>query len=163
MGLDHVRRTYERWGAEDPMYAVLTRHDRAGNRWDRDAFFRHGQEEIGRVVAYLDGLGLDIRGGRALDFGCGAGRLSQALADHVETVVGVDIAESMVEAAREYDRHGDRVRYVVNTTPDLTRFEDDSFDFAYSNITLQHVPPRYARPYVRESFRMVRPGECVTS
>jgi ubiquinone/menaquinone biosynthesis C-methylase UbiE len=161
VGLGFVKKTYERWGAEDPMYAVLTRHDRAGNRWDADEFFRHGREEIERVISYLDGLGIDVRGGRALDFGCGAGRLSQALADHAGEVVGVDIARSMVEAARTHNRHGNRVSYVVNDAPDLGLFEDASFDFVYSNITLQHIPPRYARTYVREFFRIVRPGGCV--
>jgi hypothetical protein len=30
MGLDFIRKTYERWGRDDPMYAVLTRHEMAG-------------------------------------------------------------------------------------------------------------------------------------
>jgi ubiquinone/menaquinone biosynthesis C-methylase UbiE len=161
MGLRFVKQTYERWGREDPMYAVLTRHDRAGGRWDPEAFFRHGREEIARVVTYLDALGVDIRGSRALDFGCGVGRLSQALAEYADEVVGVDIARSMVDAARDWNRHGERVRYVVNPESDLSLFESRSFDFVYSNITLQHVPPRYARTYIREFFRVVRAGGCV--
>lgn len=161
MGLDYVKRTYEQWGSEDPMYAVLTRHDRAGGRWDPEEFFRHGRDEVADVVAYLDRLGIDIRGVRALDFGCGLGRLSQALASYADEVVGVDIAASMVEAARSYNRHGERVRYVVNSQPDLAMFDDASFDLVYSNITLQHIPPRYARMYIREFFRVVRPGRHV--
>lgn len=161
MGLEFVKRTYERWGAEDPMYAVLTRHDRAGNQWDPDEFFRHGREEIESVVTYLDELGIDIRGGRGLDFGCGVGRVSQALAEYLEEVVGVDIASSMVEAARAHNSFGDRVSYVVNQSADLSLFPDASFDFVYSNITLQHIPPRYSRVYIREFFRVTRPDGCV--
>lgn len=161
MGLGHVRKTYERWRVEDPMYAVLTREDRRGGRWDPEEFFRDGRDEIARVVEYLDGLGIDIRGGRALDFGCGAGRLTQALADHAAEVTGVDIARSMIEAATSFNRHGERVRYVVNTEPDLSLFGDGAFDFVCSLITLQHVPPRFGRAYIREFFRVVRPGGCV--
>lgn len=161
MGLGYVKKTYERWGADDPMYAVLTRHDRAGGKWDAEAFFRHGREEVARVVSDLDQLGVDIRGCQALDFGCGVGRLTQALADFAAEVTGVDIAESMVEAARSYDRHEGAVRYRLNTSPDLALFDDATFDFVYSNITLQHVPPRFGRAYIREFFRVVRPGGCV--
>lgn len=159
--LDYVRRTYEDWGGEDPMYAVLTRHDRKGGRWDEEEFFALGREEIAGVMSYLDGLDIDVRGGRFLDFGCGVGRLTQAMADHASRVTGVDIAESMVEAARSFNRHGDRVEYVVNASPDLSLFDDETFDFVYSNITLQHVPPRFGRVYIREFFRVVRPGGCV--
>ncbi|HEX9886492.1 MAG TPA: class I SAM-dependent methyltransferase [Longimicrobiales bacterium] len=160
MGLGFIRDTYQRWGAEDPFYAVLTRHNRAGNRWDPEEFFAHGRAEIAGVMDYLDSLGIDVRGGSALDFGCGVGRLSQALADHMGEVVGVDIAESMVDAARAHNRHGERVRYLVNTRPDLSCFRDASFDLVYSNITLQHIPPRYARVYIREFLRVVRPHGC---
>jgi ubiquinone/menaquinone biosynthesis C-methylase UbiE len=160
-GLDFVRRTYEQWGAADPLYAVLTRRNQAGGAWDPAAFFRLGGEEVDRVMAELDALGLRPARGRALDFGCGVGRLSQALAEHMNEVVGVDIAASMVDAARAHNRHGDRVRYVVNTRPDLAMFDDGAFDLAYSSITLQHIPPRYARGYIREFFRVVRPGGLV--
>jgi ubiquinone/menaquinone biosynthesis C-methylase UbiE len=85
------------------------------------------------------------------------GRLSQALAPHFREVVGVDISSSMLEKAREYNRHGDRVRYEHNTLEDLALFPDASFDFVYSNITLQHVPPNSCRRYVREFFRVLKP------
>ncbi|MDX1568020.1 MAG: methyltransferase domain-containing protein [Longimicrobiales bacterium] len=161
MGLEFVRKTYERWASEDPMYTVITRRGKSGGRWDPEEFFQHGRNEIREVVAYLDDLGIDIRGSRALDFGCGVGRLTQALAEYADEVVGVDIAAPMIEQARSYNRHGDRVRYRVNTDPDLKLFDDAVFDFVYSNITLQHVPPRYGREYIREFFRVVRPGGCV--
>jgi ubiquinone/menaquinone biosynthesis C-methylase UbiE len=142
------------------MHAVLTRRGLEGNRWDPDEFFAHGRREVEEVSAYLEELGLDV-GGRGLDFGCGVGRLTQAFAEHAREMVGVDIARSMVDAARTFDRHADRVRYVENTSPDLSICADASFDFVYSNITLQHVPPRFVRRYVTEFFRVVRPGGWV--
>jgi len=161
MSLDFVRRTYERWAAEDPFYAVLTRSGMEGGQWDPEAFFAHGRREIDEVMRYLEEQPVDVRYGRALDFGCGVGRLTQALADHFDEVVGVDIARPMVETAREHNRHGERVEYVVNTRDDLGLFGDDAFDFVYTNIVLQHIPPRFARRYVRDFFRVVRPGGAV--
>lgn len=158
MGLDYVRRTYEALGRDDPLWAVLTKASRRHGGWDPEEFFRTGREEVAETLAWVRELGVAPEGGRALDFGCGVGRLSQALADSFDEVVGVDISRTMVERAREYDRHGERVRYVVNTRGDLGGLGDDRFDLVYSNITLQHIPPRYARVYIGEFFRVLRPG-----
>jgi SAM-dependent methyltransferase len=158
MGLDEVRRVYEKLGREDPLYAVLTSHGMRGNRWDPETFFATGRQEVDGVLAYLHGLGRRPAGGRALDFGCGVGRLTQALAEHFDHVVGVDISYTMVEAAQRFDRHDGRVRYLVNTEPDLRLLEDASFDFVYSSITLQHIPPEPAARYVAEFIRVLRPG-----
>lgn len=159
MSLEHVRRTYEEWGRKDPFHAVLTKRGLEGGGWDEDAFFRTGREEVRGLLDYLAGLPLELRTGRALDFGCGVGRLTQALADHFGEVVGVDISAPMVDKARELDRHGrGRVRYVVNTRGDLALLDEGTFDLVYSSITLQHIPPRHARVYIRELFRVLGPG-----
>lgn len=157
VSLNSVKRTYEKLGRDDPLYAVLSRRELRHNKWDPAEFFETGKREIKEILEYVDQLGLPLLRQRALDFGCGVGRLSQALAEHFERVVGVDIAESMVERAREFNRRGDRVEYRVNTADDL-RSLDGSFDFIYSNITLQHIPPEPAAKYVREFFRLLRPG-----
>lgn len=156
--LDPVREAFEAWGRDDPLYAVLTSRNRRGNRWDPGAFFERGRQEMGEVVTYLGKLGLQLGIRHALDFGCGVGRLTQALAEDFEDVIGVDIARSMVEKAREFNRHGPRVRYIVNTAPDLALFGDDRFDFVYSSKVLQHIPPAVVETYVREFFRVLRPG-----
>lgn len=156
--LGPVRDTFEAWGEDDPLYAVLTAKDRKGNRWDPDAFFERGRTEIAGVMDDLAALGVDVPRGRALDFGCGVGRLTQALAEHFDAAVGVDIARSMARRARDFNRHGERVSYVVNTRPDLALFGDDTFDFVYSNKVLQHIPPLAVEAYVEEFFRVLRPG-----
>jgi SAM-dependent methyltransferase len=158
MTLDHVRKTYEAFGEEDPFFAVLSQRAKRGGLWTAEDFFATGVDEIAEIMAYLDELGVAVSRGAALDFGCGPGRLSQALAGHFEEVVGVDISSSMVRKAEEYNQAPDRVRYVVNTVGDLSQLEAESFDFVYSNITLQHMPSRAAEGFVREFFRLLRPG-----
>ena len=95
---------------------------------------------------------------RALDFGCGVGRVPQALASGFDEVVGIDVAASMVEQARELDRTGGRVTYVQNTDPDLRRFNDATFDLVYSKLVLQHMPPELGAAYLAELARLVAPG-----
>jgi ubiquinone/menaquinone biosynthesis C-methylase UbiE len=156
--LSRLRNTFEESGAADPMYAALSRKELAGNRWDAEAFFANGRAEIGDVMVYVDRLGESLRRGRALDFGCAIGRLTQALGAHFEEAVGVDIAQAMVEQARTHNRHGARVTYVHNTAPDLRVFPDHSFDFVYTNKVLQHIPPAQQLMYVGEFVRLLRPG-----
>ncbi len=157
MSLDHNRKVFEAWGRTDPMHAALTRSGYE-EAWTPEAFFARGREEIGEVMEHMAKLPVDPGRERALDFGCGAGRLTRALADEFERVIGLDIAASMVEAAREHNAHPGRVSYRVNTSDRLEGLDDASFDFVYSSKTLQHIPPPEARGYIREFMRVLRAG-----
>lgn len=156
--LGPVREAFERFGAEDPMHAALTRAGTEDNRWDPEAFFENGRQEITDLLEYVGSLTAELRRDRALDFGCAVGRLTQALADHFREAVGVDIASAMIEAARAHNRHGGRVRYILNTAPDLDLLETASFDLVYTNKVLQHIPPAAQYAYIREFMRVLRPG-----
>jgi len=157
VALDDLQRNWDEWGRRDPYWAIISRPDRRGNRWDLDEFLRTGIDEIDALFAGLQELGVAVRPGRALDFGCGLGRLTQALAVHFTSVVGVDIAQSMVDGARSRNAFGERVSYVVNIADSLP-FDDGSFDFGYSTMVLQHVPPKAATRYIAELVRVLRPG-----
>jgi SAM-dependent methyltransferase len=96
-----------------------------------------------------------------VDFGCGVGRLSQALATRFERVIGIDIAASMIQEAIRLNQFPGRCEYLHNMAADLAALPDESADFIYSSITLQHVVPRLAQRYIREFFRLARPGGLV--
>ena len=158
MTLKDVQKTYEDYGKEDPLYAVLSRKDAKDNKWDVNEFFASGREEIAEAMGHLSKLGVNVNKGRAMDFGCGVGRLTQALCEEFNGVVGVDISYSMIESAEKHNKFGDRCEYRVNTTDDLGQLDDASFDFVYSNISLQHSPPEASSRYIAEFFRILRPG-----
>ena len=158
MRLDALRSHWERLGRRDPYWAVLTTPHKAGGQWNPDEFFQSGVAEVERVLRRADALGLGVSRRRALDFGCGVGRITQALAAEFERTDGVDIAASMLEAAARQNRHGSRCVYHLNTAPDLALFEDGTFTFVYSTIVLQHMEPRFAKVYMREFLRVLAPG-----
>lgn len=158
MGLDEVRKVFEKSGRDDAMYAVLTSHRHRGNRWDPDEFFQLGRDEIAGVMEYVASHGWPLERGSALDFGCGVGRLTQALAERFDSVTGIDISHTMIEQARRHDRSDGRISWLVNTKPDLGLLGAARFDFVYSSITLQHIPPVPAAAYVAELVRVLRPG-----
>lgn len=156
MGLERIRKDWTRLGAEDPLWAVLVTPEARGDRWRVEDFLATGRAEVDRVVSRLEDLG-HRAGGRALDFGCGAGRLSLALRRRFDEVVGVDFSAPMLERARALDPEGS-VSWVLNEREDLSLFDDASFDLAYSSLVLQHIPTPDALRYVSELVRVVRPG-----
>ena len=92
MNLKNLRKNWDAFGKADPMWAIITNPDKKGNKWDKDEFFLTGRREIGNLIRYINSLHFEIKRKKVLDFGCGIGRLSQALARHFESVHGVDIA-----------------------------------------------------------------------
>lgn len=159
--IDDVSRTWTKLGGEDPMWAVLTDRGKDRNRWSPEDFLATGVEEIAAVLARLRELGLDLGHGRALDFGCGAGRLSHGLAvAGFEEVLGCDISPTMLEKAREIVPDP-ACRFVQVTGTDLAAVETGSVDLVYSCRVLQHMPPALAHGYIREFWRVARPGAVV--
>ena len=155
--LARLAETWNRLGAEDPLWAILSDDAKRGNRWERAEFFATGEREIEAALAHVRAL-VPLRSARALDFGCGVGRLTQALARRFERVDGVDAAASMIEHARRLNEHGERCTYHLNARADLAPFADGSFDFVYSSLTLQHMQPALARGYILELCRVLAPG-----
>jgi len=157
MKLWQVRRHWDALAKDDPFWAVLTQSQKQGNRWAIDEFYSTGVAEVEKDMARIRSCAPGLRLGSALDFGCGAGRLTQALARHFERVTGIDISERMVALAREHCRN-ERVEFAHSAAAGLGMFPDGSFDFVYSRITLQHVAPRYTRRYLGEFVRVLAPG-----
>lgn len=156
MELKELQKHWNQFGKRDPLWAIITRDDKKGNKWNPDEFFETGKQEIKDVMQYVEKLGLLQQRGRALDFGCGVGRLTQALANYFEEVVGIDIAPSMVKIANRYNRFGARCMYYVNCVDNLRLFSDQEFDFIYTNIVLQHMKPYYAKSYIKEFLRVLK-------
>lgn len=112
-------------------------------------------------MASLERLGLCTARGDALDFGCGAGRLTAALAAHFSVVTGVDISLPMLAQARTLHAGNERCRFVHNNSLTLSAFADESFDLVYSSLVLQHMPTELAGAYLAEFIRVLRPGGAI--
>lgn len=163
---DGVRRDWVRLGEEDPLWAVYVAADKRGGRWDPTQFLETGRADVAASVSWLDEVGAGPRWGRVLDFGCGPGRLSQALAEHADEVVGVDVSPPMLETARELDSSG-RCTFVLNESQDLRQFTASSFDLVYSELVLQHLPVPVIDGYLEEFVRVLAPAgvallQCTT-
>jgi len=158
MGLKETQAQWEKMAQEDALYGVLSHPDKRGGKWDLEEFLATGQAEIKERLDWAQQQGAQIKFGRALDFGCGVGRLTQALASRFEKAVGVDVSPTMIQKAQSINRQGEHCEYRLNEAPDLALFGVAGFDFVYSNIVLQHLPVELALKYVAEFARLLKPG-----
>jgi SAM-dependent methyltransferase len=156
--LEPVRQFWNRHAQRDPLWAVLSDGAKQDGQWDTTAFFETGVTDIGSLLRELDAQRIDFARGAALDFGCGVGRLTQALAPHFARTVGIDISPGMLDVATRCNRFPDRVSYISNQTADLRVFPDRTFDFLVTLIVLQHLPPEIGIGYLREFFRVLAPA-----
>jgi SAM-dependent methyltransferase len=105
----------------------------------------------------LQAASIEMR--RALEIGCGPGRLMRPMSRHFREIHGVDISDEMTRLASEQLKDIPHAR--VHLTPDssLGMFSDDLFDFVYSYIVFQHIPDRdVVLNYLREAQRVLKPG-----
>jgi SAM-dependent methyltransferase len=161
MELQNLQSHWNAWGERDPFWAILSDPAKKDGGWNVDEFFQTGKNWMDRVMRYVETLHLPLARNKALDFGCGVGRLTQALCSYFQESVGIDIAESMIGKAQRFNKHGDRCRYYMNSRNDLSLFDDGSFDFVYSILVLQHMPHRYSQRYIAEFLRILAPGGLI--
>ena len=157
MNLETLKNNWESLAERDALFAILTDHRRVGGKWDVDEFMATGEMEMETVMHHLSSIRrIPDYTGKALDFGCGVGRITQALAPRFTSCVGVDISRQMIDKAIALNRYA-HCRYVANPAEQLP-FADASFSFIYSNIVLQHVPRPFSAAYLREFVRVLAPG-----
>lgn len=94
---------------------------------------------------------------RLLDFGCGPGSITVGLAEHVDSVVGVDSSAEAIAIA-ESNAAALNVEYLKASVYDLP-LPDDSFDVAYGHQILQHLGDPVAA--LSEVRRVLKPGGLV--
>jgi len=161
---DISARMREDWNArarEDAGYYV------AFGRRDSDEaeFFATATEVINGLEWELKRVPLKERGspqlqsGRALEIGCGPGRLMRPMSRHFLEIHGVDVSDEMIALARQ------KLRDIPNAFPHATDgsrldlFETEFFDFVYSYAVFQHIPSReVVFEYLRETHRVMKTG-----
>ncbi|MBV8135764.1 MAG: methyltransferase domain-containing protein, partial [Deltaproteobacteria bacterium] len=138
-------RAWERMGAVEPYYGVKPERGYLKDNLDaaaRAEFFRTGEYQLEQTLRIIrQRLDENFNPARALDYGCGVGRVLIPLARRVSQVVGCDVSSSMLDEARvNCDRSG-----VTNVS--FARADDrlsavpGSFNFIFSDAVFQHIHP----------------------
>lgn len=158
MNLSRLQKNFESLAREDPLWTVLSDNSKKGGKWDPEEFYQSGEDAVRGLQEELARRGIEMAGEKALDFGCGVGRLTFPLSRRFDEAIGVDISKSMIVQANKNKCRGNKSRFILNTENSLNFLKSGSLSFAYSDIVFQHIRPRYSKAYFVEIARALKPG-----
>lgn len=156
--LAKMREDWDARARENAKHYVQT----AKTDWTDEAFYASGEQTVTEEIK-TDMInicqGKDPKQMRVLEIGCGAGRVTRALANLFGEVYAVDVSGEMIEQARLGLKDHPNAHVFQNNGKDLSVIPDFGFDFAFSTIVFQHIPSKEViETYVREVHRLLRPG-----
>jgi SAM-dependent methyltransferase len=149
---------WDKRARENARYYVAT----SKQDWSDEEFYHSGERTVAEeiltdMINICQGKAPETM--RVLEVGCGAGRVTRALAGVFGEVHGVDVSSEMIERARQALAGKPNVHLYKNNGMDLSVLPDVPFDFAFSSIVFQHIPSKQIiENYVREVHRVLRPG-----
>ena len=151
-----MRSEWNQRAREDPHYYVAF----GGRDQDEESFLATAADVLRSLESELRRLTQDTsRGARALEIGCGPGRLMKPLSRHFSEIHGVDVSDEMIRLARERLRDIPHAHLQATNGATLAQFAGESFDFVYSYAVFQHIPSRdVVLDYMNEIRRVLKPG-----
>ncbi|HME90767.1 MAG TPA: methyltransferase domain-containing protein [Myxococcaceae bacterium] len=155
-------KTWQYFGRTDPYFGVLSHPSFKTEQLDESArhqFFDSGRRYVDYVLELVSNhLDASFRPTRALDFGCGVGRLTIPLARVCQSVVGVDVSDGMLaEARKNAEGQGATNITFVKADDSLSAVTGD-FDLLNSLIVFQHIPPRRGEAILKMMLQRLREG-----
>lgn len=155
-------KAWKYYGENDPYYGVLTQPDFKSDRLTDEGkaqFFESGSRYIDLVLSVVrQHLDPTFAPKRALDFGCGVGRLALPLASICESVVGVDVSDAMLAEARKNAQNMGKTNAKFVSSDDALSQVEGTFDLLNSLIVFQHIPPERGEVILGQLIDRLREG-----
>jgi SAM-dependent methyltransferase len=151
---DLMREDWDQRARDDAFHYIASwRKD-----WTPESFFESGEEDFQRLVApVFERYAYAPQGKTLLELGCGAGRMTRSFARRFTHVHAFDISKEMLRHAQTLFPESSNVDWILGNGTDLSGLGDESVDFAFSYIVLQHMPePQFAHRYIREILRVLK-------
>jgi SAM-dependent methyltransferase len=153
-----MRADWDRRARENARHFIATGQE----QWSDEEFFASGRQTVAELILNDMTNICQTRSPkdmRVLEIGCGAGRVTRALAEVFGEVHAVDVSGEMIERARAGLKEFSNVHLYQNNGTDLTVVPQVRFDFAFSVIVFQHIPsPEIVENYAREVHRLLVTG-----
>lgn len=154
-----IRDSTQEWRAiakgPNVLYHIFSTPSQRENGWDEEEFYDAGKEHWKTFLSHWQHYDPTL-GGRCVEIGCGAGRLTAALESFFDHVDALDVSEDMITLARAAT--GDRASFHQVSSSHIP-LDDSTADAVFTVHVLQHLDDRNAiESYLDESFRVLRPG-----
>jgi SAM-dependent methyltransferase len=147
---------------ENPYWGVLSSEEYRGADLDvevKERFLASGEEYVANLLGFVHKhIEQDFQINRALDFGCGVGRLLIPLAKHAKEAIGVDVAPGMLKLARENIRFKGISNATVVLGDDSLSKVSGTFNFINTFIVLQHIDPERGMSLIRRLMALLEVG-----
>jgi SAM-dependent methyltransferase len=149
-----MREFWDRRARENPWFFITNTLDYSDP--DLDRFWVSGKEDLDMLLASVNA---DLEpSDHVVEIGCGAGRMTRAIAGRAAVVTAIDVSPQMLEIARAQNPELDNVEWMLGDGSTLAGVGDASADVCLSHIVFQHLPdPELTLGYVREIGRVLRP------
>ncbi len=110
---------------------------------NRNEYFDGGGREVNLFMKdVVERWGLEPKGKRMLEIGCGIGGQARAFSKMFGEVYATDISNVMITKATELNSDLNNVRFIKTNGQDLKDFPDNYFDFVYSYWVFMHIPDK---------------------
>jgi trans-aconitate methyltransferase len=153
---DSTDQVWRDFGKDDPYFGVLSHAEYSRENLTSasvEAFFKSGETHIAQLLSSIERAAIPLRIGRALDFGCGVGRLLIPLATRFREAIGVDVSEGMLaECKRNLD---DRKLINVMLSERIPHLD---LDVVHSALVFQHINARRGYDIILECWSRLAPG-----
>lgn len=154
---------WEKIGKNNPYFGVAPEAKFLGTALDAQAaadFRASGEREASRILEALERWVGPCARAKALDFGCGVGRLAIPFAGQFQSVLGVDISRPMLEEARRLAGLAGVDNLRLCRSLEEVAGERGTFSFVNTYIVLQHIGPERGLACVRLMLDLLEPGGC---
>jgi SAM-dependent methyltransferase len=158
----HVQTTWQQLGETEPHWSVLSSGEFKQDNLaaNREQFYASGQHCLRLLAAALQRCDVDFRRlSSGIEYGCGVGRVTHWLAEHLQVLHAYDISSAHLKIAREHLEAQGRKNVVYHHVRRLDDLRQrPRVDLVYTCIVLQHNPPPIIKVLIERLLAALNPG-----
>lgn len=151
-----MREFWDERAREDAFYFVDNRI-RYKDSAEAERFWAMGRKDLDLL---LDAVDVSLEPDWVVvEIGCGVGRLTRVISEHVGSVKALDLSAEMLAIAQNENATLGNVEWILGDGTTLRGIDDRVADAVISHVVFQHIPdPRVTLGYIREVGRVLRVG-----